>query len=148
MESSSRAKKVSAWLAELAQRQDPFGKAFLNPEQLDFVRAVAAPVIEEENPGEAKNLCRRSPTEPLRRALHGGPGMGKSHVLRLNCLAASCNGSKVVALQAVMADQLDGDAIHRAVGLNKRGEEAGVGFKRLAELTAAGDVCCWTSCVW
>ena len=52
---SSRAKKVSDWLAELAQRQDPSGKAFLNPEQLDFVRTVAARVIEEEKTGEAEN---------------------------------------------------------------------------------------------
>ena len=39
--------------------------------------------MEEENTGEAENLRHRSPTEPLRRALHGGPGTGKSHLLRL-----------------------------------------------------------------
>ena len=62
LESSSRAEKVSAWLAGVAQRQDPSGKAFLNREQLDFVRTVAARVTEEENTGEAENLRHGSPT--------------------------------------------------------------------------------------
>ena len=62
VEASSRAEKVNTWLAEVAQRQDPAGRAFLNPEQLKFVRTVAALVTEEENTGE------------LRWALHGGPG--------------------------------------------------------------------------
>ena len=135
LESSSRAEKVSAWLAGVAQRQDPSGKAFLNREQLDFVRTVAARVTEEENTGEAENLRHRSPAEPLR-------------LIRTELFDGVLEWQqgrqyKVVALQAVMAEQLEGDAIHHAVGLNKRGEETGIGFKRLAELTAAATQWRW-----
>ena len=113
----------------------------LNPEQLEFVRRVAARVVEEESTGEAENLNSGALTEPLRWALHGGPGAGKSHVLRLirtelfDGILQWQQGIqyKVVALQAVMAEQLEGDTIHHAVGPNKRGEETSIGFKRLAE---------------
>ena len=43
---------------------------------------------------------------------------------------------QVVAFQAVMADQLAGETIHHAVGLNKHGEETGVSLQRMAELLA------------
>ena len=70
-----------------------------------------------------------SALEPLRWALHGGPGTGKSHVLNLirKGLFEEVLGWKqgnefqVVTLQAVMAHDLSGDTIHHAFGLNWQG---------------------------
>ena len=67
--------------------------------------------------------------EPVRWAVHGGPGTGKSYVLtRIRTeLFEDILGWKqgdefqVVTLQAVMANDLNGDTIHHAFGLNWQG---------------------------
>ena len=67
--------------------------------------------------------------QPLRWVVHGGPGTGKSHTLKLirrelfEGIAGRTHGSQyhVVTLQAVMAKELDGDTIHHAMGLNWQG---------------------------
>ena len=67
--------------------------------------------------------------QPLRWVVHGGPGTGKSHTLKLirrelfEGIAGWTHGSQyhVVTLQAVMAKELDGDTIHHAMGLNWQG---------------------------
>ena len=67
--------------------------------------------------------------QPLRWVVHGGPGTGKSHTLKLirrelfEGIAGWTHGSqyRVVTLQAVMAKELDGDTIHHAMGLNWQG---------------------------
>ena len=94
-----------------------------NAKQAEVCRKVASQVVQEilsENPGVL---------EPLRWAVHGGPGTGKSYVLnRLRKeLFEDILGWKqgdefqVVTLQAVMANDLKGDTIHHAFGLNWQG---------------------------
>ena len=62
-------------------------------------------------------------TEPLLWCMHGGPGVGKSHVLKgvkdLRQFVGYQNNVHYVmtALQAVMAEQLEGDTLHHATGL-------------------------------
>eukprot|EP00959_Pyramimonas_sp_CCMP1952_P462415 9483208-Pyramimonas_sp.AAC.1 len=73
--------------------------------------------------------------EPLQRCMHGGPGTGKSHVLRIirhelfEGLMKWTIGVhfQIAALQAVMAQLLGGDTIHHARGTPaiQRGEEGG-----------------------
>ena len=56
--------------------------------------------------------------------LHGGPGTGKSHVIQIikrelfeQVLQRSIGVDfQIVALQAVMADLLEGDTFHHALG--------------------------------
>ena len=61
--------------------------------------------------------------------VHGGPGTGKSHVVRDVIKAELFNqilhwqqglDYQVIALQAVMADLLKGDTIHHACGIPVR----------------------------
>ena len=83
-------------------------------------------------------------SEPLRWALHGGPGTGKSYTLNLvrRELFEQILGwqqgvhFQVVTLQAVMAEQLDGDTIHHALGLNWNGAGNGISEAKLLELCA------------
>ena len=63
--------------------------------------------------------------EPLRWAMHGGPGTGKTHVTKTikeelfgNVLKWNASVEyQIVALQAVMADLLQGDTIHHAFNI-------------------------------
>ena len=67
--------------------------------------------------------------EPLRWAVHGGPGTGKSYVLTrirqelFEDILGWKQGDEfqVVTLQAVMANDLKGDTIHHEFGLNWQG---------------------------
>ena len=143
-EGAKKAEAVKAWLKDVATRRGVDGRAFLNPEQLSFAQKVAERVVAEEECGEGEQLRQVGKTDPLRWALHGGPGTGKSHTLRVvreelfDQVLGWQQGVqyKVVAFQAVMADQLAGDTIHHAVGLNKHGDETGVSLQRMAELLA------------
>ena len=72
---------------------------------------------------------RHQTTDPLMWCLHGGPGTGKSYVLLLitelirDVLGWSQGiDYQKVALQAVMAEQIDGDTIHHALGINPFGQ--------------------------
>ena len=110
-----------------------------NAKQAEVCRKVASQVVQEifsENPGVL---------EPLRWAVHGGPGTGKSHVLnRLRKeLFEDILGWKqgeefqVVTLQAVMANDLKGDTIHHAFGLNWQGlGDERISGHKLLELSA------------
>ena len=76
--------------------------------------------------------------------MHGGPGTGKSYTLNLvrKELFEQILGwqqgihFQVVTLQAVMAEQLDGDTIHHALGLNWNGASNGISEAKLLELCA------------
>ena len=110
-----------------------------NAKQAEVCRKVASQVVQEifsENPRVL---------EPLRWAVHGGPGTGKSHVLnRLRKeLFEDILGWKqgdefqVVTLQAVMAHDLKGDTIHHAFGLNWQGlGDERISGHKLLELSA------------
>ena len=72
--------------------------------------------------------------EPLRWLLHGGPGTGKTHAVKIvkddffqKVLGWNMGVQfQIVALQAVMAEFLGGDTIHHACGIPafKRSDEA------------------------
>ena len=77
--------------------------------------------------------------EPLRWLIHGGPGTGKSHVLKqirelfTDVLHWDIGVQyQIVAFQAVMAEQLGGDTIHHACGIPvfQRGDAAENGGQR------------------
>ena len=78
---------------------------------------------------EQEGLGKKS-EEPLLWCVHGGPGTGKSKVLLLlKELFAKCGWQmgleyQMAALQAVMAEQLGGDTLHHACGINWRQENA------------------------
>ena len=63
--------------------------------------------------------------EPLRWSMHGGPGTGKTHVINIlkkelfeTVLKWNVGVDfQIVALQATMADLLQGDTIHHALGI-------------------------------
>ena len=69
--------------------------------------------------------------EPLRWSMHGGPGTGKTHVIKVikeelfgEVLGWHIgNEFNIVALQAVMADMLGGDTIHHALNIGIFGKK-------------------------
>ena len=98
-----------------------------NREQIQFCVKVVDRVTEEAT------LVEQMDMEPLRWVLHGGPGTGKSFVLRLlreelfERVLGWQHGVQfqIVSFQAVMAELLEGDTIHHALGLDWGGENSG-----------------------
>ena len=77
--------------------------------------------IQEDLPREDKR-SKAPPGEPLRWVVHGGPGTGKSHVIKDELFDQVLHWQQgldyqVMALQAVMAELLNGDTIHHACGI-------------------------------
>ena len=94
--------------------------------------AVVAKQVIKELP--SREGIMRADTDPLRWVVHGGPGTGKTHVVRdviknelFDQVLHWQQGLdyQVIALQAVMADLLKGDTIHHACGIpvRKKGAE-------------------------
>ena len=123
---SATADDVQQWLDTLKERRNTEGRLkgrlVCNPEQFAAVEMVAKRVMRElcaESHGESDY------GEPLRWVFHGGPGTGKSHVIKVikeelfEGVLKWDLGVKfqVVALQAVMAQLLGGDTIHHALGI-------------------------------
>ena len=114
---------VRTWSAQLAET------AACNPEQESFCAKVAARVLQELEDSQLEPGVPHS--KPLRWVLHGGPGTGKSHTLKLvrkelfETTLGWTHGIhfQVVSFQAVMAELLEGDTIHHALGLNWAGEK-------------------------
>ena len=87
-----------------------------------MVEKVAERLLEEM---KADAHAETSPGKPLRWLLHGGPGTGKSHVIKIikeRFFRDFLNWDmgveyQIVALWAVMAELLDGDTIHHACGI-------------------------------
>ena len=84
-------------------------------------------------------------TEPLRWVVHGGPGTGKSHVVKTvikdELFAQVLHWTQgldyqVVALQAVMADLLQGDTLHHACGIpvRKKGVDGDIVIQQQKEV--------------
>jgi len=124
---------VQEWLQALQHRKRTDGRMYVNAKQFEAVAKVANRVCEE-----LPNRVGTPPmyTDPLRWMVHGGPGTGKSHVVRdviKNELFQDVLhwqqglDYQVIALQAVMADLLKGDTIHHACGIpvRKKGGEMG-----------------------
>ena len=99
---------VEAWLQKLKERRNESGRPLANTKQYDAVSIVAARVVEELR--AAASPARIGIGEPLRWCVHGGPGTGKSHAIKLikelftPVLTWDMGVQfQVVALQAVMA---------------------------------------------
>ena len=133
--------RIQAWLADLAAETKPQTKRRCNSEQFLFLQRAAARVTEELRTEEHSERAAIASSQPMRWALHGGPGTGKSYVVRLlrtelfEQILGWTHGIefKVLTLQAVMADQVQGDAIHHGVGLNSRNDNA-ISLSRLLDL--------------
>ena len=128
---------VAKWLEDLEFRVDKHTKRrVVNAKQFEMVKKVARRVMQEID-GEGREQAAMG--EPLQWCMHGGPGTGKSHVLRIirqelfEGLMKWTIGVnfQIAALQAVMAQLLGGDTIHHACGIPafKRGGEQGENVK-------------------
>ena len=114
------------WLRAIKDESRSRRKGCCNEEQVEFLNIVGERVLEELISGEAYGAAQDA-TTPLRWVLHGGPGTGKSHVInkvRRELFEDRLHWRRgqefdVVALQAVMADLLDGDTMHHAFGLSR-----------------------------
>ena len=113
---------VKRELKKLKHEKDKKGKHILNSKQYEMVKIVGMRICAEM---EAEAGTPGDAGEPLRWLLHGGPGTGKSHVIKIikerlfqNVLKWDMGVNfQIVALQAVMADLLGGDTIHHACGI-------------------------------
>ena len=117
---------VQEWLDVLKRRTRSDGRLFVNVDQFKAIAVVAKRVIEELPSREGSPPAD---TDPLRWVVHGGPGTGKTHVVRdviknelFDQVLHWQQGLdyQVIALQAVMADLLKGDTIHHACGIPVR----------------------------
>ena len=117
---------VQEWLDALKHRKRSDGRLYVNAKQFEAVAKEAQRVCEE-----LPNRLGAPPSisQPLRWVVHGGPGTGKSHVVRdviknelFDQVLHWQQGLdyQVMALQAVMADLLTGDTIHHACGIPVR----------------------------
>ncbi len=117
---------VQEWLDALRSRTRSDGRLFVNTKQFEAVAKVSQKVMEEL---PNRKGCAPAASEPLRWVVHGGPGTGKTHVVRdvikkelFDQILQWQQGLdyQVIALQAVMADLLQGDTIHHACGIPVR----------------------------
>ena len=118
---SASCEDVDKWLADLKVRVNAEGRRVCNVKQYEAVALVAERVKQEL---KAAADPKEDFGEPLRWLFHGGPGTGKSHVIKI--IKEFCMDVlhwdmgvhfQVVAFQAVMADLLGGDTIHHACGI-------------------------------
>ena len=118
------------------RKEKETGRRVVNARQHDVVRQVAQRVMQELD-GEAAGGANVG--ESLRWCVRGGPGTGKSRVLRALrkelfedllkwTIGVHC---QITAFQAVMAQLLGGDTMHHARGIPavKRGDEKGEDVK-------------------
>ena len=104
-------------------KKEWMGKKVLNTSQHEVLENVVQRICEEVIDLEAGYIDTTK--EPLRWAMHGGPGTGEAHVIKvmkeeLFEKVSKWNASveyQIVALQAVMADLLQGDTIHHAFNI-------------------------------
>ena len=110
-------------LKEIRELVGPNQRKVLDDSQFEVVKKVADRVCAEMDvlvSGDYDSL-----PEPLRWSMHGGPGTGEIHVIKIIKeelfekvlkwnIGVKC---QVVALQAVMADLLSGDTIHHVFNL-------------------------------
>ena len=96
----------------------------VNPAQFKFIQLVADRLKVEFGLVQPEESLREDGAEPLRYLLHGPPGTGKSHAVKLvQELFELVDLKKGVdwqflAFQATNAADLEGDTIHHAVGLS------------------------------
>ena len=108
---------VRKWKEDIKERPGEDFRLLLNALQYEMLERVADQVI------RARTTNKYDDFQPLRWSLHGGPGTGKSHVIKIiqtelfeKLLQYKiAEDFHIVALQAVMADLLGGDTIHHAL---------------------------------
>ncbi|CAE8714602.1 unnamed protein product [Polarella glacialis] len=131
---------VSLWFASVRARVDPHGRPVLNCSQQQALAKVVDRVIVEV---DAISNPAIDAGEPLIWLIHGRPGAGKSHVVKFarelfeDVLQWTISQEYLmVALQAVMAEQLGGDTLHHALSIpcfgKFTGDEQGPSQKDLA----------------
>ena len=136
IEARATTQKIDQFRHDLSQTKQ------CNPEQLCFIETVCARIKHEAATGQDRGGAAETNTEALRWALHGGPGTGKSYVLNIlrRDLFEKCLGwtpgkeFQVVAFQAVNAEPLDGETIHKALGLSWHGNDHNVAGQRILDL--------------
>ncbi|CAE7375727.1 unnamed protein product [Symbiodinium microadriaticum] len=108
---------------QLRKRTAEDGRRICNAQQHGFLSRVIERVVQEMRTGEMHSGSREE--DPLRWVLHGGPGTGKTHAIKLlrTELFEGILGwqagvhFQTTALQAVTSDMLDGDTLHHCFGL-------------------------------
>ena len=118
--------QVRTWKAMLSN------SLITNKEQTQFCHQVADRIMQETHELNNGTEPAAIESEPMRWVLHGGPGTGKSYTLRLlrEKLFEEILGWRhgihfqIVSFQAVMAELLNGDTIHHALGLDWNGDSA------------------------
>ena len=116
---------VRAWLEDLKTRANSEGRRICNAEQHGFLSRVVDRLVHEMRTGEMQSGSRADEEDSLRWVLHGGPGTGKTHAIKLlrTELFEGILGwqagihFQMAALQAVTSDMLDGDTLHHCFGL-------------------------------
>ena len=118
------AEDVWTWYDKKRRAENEQGHPLVKAAQLEMLRIVCQRVCDELQ--ESNDDVARS--DPLMWLLHGGPGTGKSEVLIMvkELFRDVCGWEmgfefQMMALQAVMAQLLEGDTIHHACGINPFG---------------------------
>ena len=121
---SYSAKEVWAWFHQKSLQKNKKGKPLVKEAQLEMLRIICQRVCDELQEKDTGVPV----SDPLLWLLHGSPGTGKSEVLKyVKELFVDVLGWQIgleyhmVALQAVMAELLEGDTIHHACGINPFG---------------------------
>ena len=70
---------VQKWMDELASRRHSDGRSYVNAKQLEAIAKVAHKVMADL---PNRQGIMPEPSRPLRWVLHGGPGTGKTHVIK------------------------------------------------------------------
>ena len=115
---------VSEWLARLTSESGDWLRC-KNVQQQEVVTLIAERVLEEH--ADTVGNCIGS-SDPINGLITGGPGVGKSFVVKaarelFDALGYSRGvGYAFTALQAVVASQLNGDTLHSLFGLNIYGQ--------------------------
>ena len=119
---SYTASDIWAWYARVKNRKDKHGKPQIKKSQMDMLKIICQRLCTELEEGE------KCTSDPLFWLMHGGPGTGKSEVLKLvkELFRDVCGWNigldyQIAALQAVTAQLLEGDTIHHALGINPFG---------------------------
>ena len=123
---------IKTWLQEIKTRKDNDDRNVLNGSQHKVVAMVCERICKEIQVLQWKDLS--SLDEPLRWSMHGGPGTGKTHVIKIikkelfeNILGWNMQDEfLVVAMQTQAANLCDGDTIHQAFSLPCSSEGNGV----------------------
>jgi len=117
------AKDVWMWYEKKKRQRTDTGELAVKAAQLEMLRIICQRVCDE--------LQETPPSDPLLWLMHGGPGTGKSEVLKMaqELFREVCGWDmgmeyQMVALQAVMAQLLGGDTIHHALGINPFGQKS------------------------